>query len=791
MEGTSFVIGTYRLLGISTIVVTLAATAWAQPPLSIANRNPPLATADLLVDLARDRGLGCQGEQTDRDVLRIRTLLQAALRLNPEHGRALTWLCELAQRGGDEQATRDYLARLTEVDPGNVTAFSNWLDLGPANVQTIEQRRAWLVGLLAETTAQRNALVLVRLAAVSWRQGDAELARQYLTQARQTWPACPEAAVLRLEMLTTDMPLAERVDALLRAIELDPLRASYAWELAVLLDEHGFSSEALEFFQYALDLYQHVGGGDGLSVGHLLELSRNALARGDGEAGLELAQRAARHEFKTDHGFEARFFLHWLLKGRAPEQYLRQAAARLGARFAEIDDPDKAPIERVAQAGWFYCTLGADPTQAMLMADSATRRAPGDVFATRVLGWAQILSGRVDEGRATLEPIAKQDPYAAFQLARLALEDGDEAAASRYVRELEYVPRLGQAHDLLNTLGLLPTTQPATTEYPAVPGLLAGFHRDVMNFYRATPDYLAAEIKLERPSLIPGEPWWATFTITNTGSFPITLGPDAMVNPVFLLSFVMEGDMRRTFPNLMTIAIEQERSLRPGESVSVRRTIDLGPLRTVSRRTPQHLQSVTMTAVLDPVQTASGRWRPSVTGLDLRPVIFARVPVHVSAEAWNAWFSSLREGTARQRFETVELLGELLLESQRAALDKLSYRPTPILEDRVYRALMNALGSDDWETRVRTIEAVQHVGLDRGLLAAVRQCLDHEHWLVRLMAVRLLARQGEVFAETAWQLADNDPDELVRDMARSYAMNWPEKDPAARQPEKAPATPGE
>jgi len=54
------------------------ASAWA------AGRNPPLTTAELLVDLARDHGLAQRGRQTEADVQHIRTLLRAALRLNPK-----------------------------------------------------------------------------------------------------------------------------------------------------------------------------------------------------------------------------------------------------------------------------------------------------------------------------------------------------------------------------------------------------------------------------------------------------------------------------------------------------------------------------------------------------------------------------------------------------------------------------------------------------------------------------------------------------------------------------------
>jgi len=67
---------------------------------------------------------------------------------------------------------------------------------------------------------------------------------------------------------------------------------------------------------------------------------------------------------------------------------------------------------------------------------------------------------------------------------------------------------------------------------------------------------------------------------------------------------------------------------------------------------------------------------------------------------------------------------------------------------------------------------VQLVGLDREMFAAVENCLESEHWIVRLMAIRVLARQGPRFLDQARHIADTDEDELVRTLARSYLQRW-------------------
>lgn len=301
--------------------------------------------------------------------------------------------------------------------------------------------------------------------------------------------------------------------------------------------------------------------------------------------------------------------------------------------------------------------------------------------------------------------------------------------------------------------------------------MLASFNAEVLRFSQSPAEFLEARVTLDNRSLTPGEPWWATFTLANRGPFAITLGPDAMVNPVFLLSFALEGDRQRTYPALLTVGVDAVRVLYPGQSVSMRRTIDVGPLRQVIRQTPQQLQRVTLQAILDAQRGADGQWRPAPGGQTLRPEYFNRLPFSTGRESLAALFNALAGEGDAARVLALEIVAELLGEQQRAAYTKLAYTPSPVPVDRLRAALLDALGAEAWELRARALDGLQVAGLDRGLADAVERCLAHPHWLVRTMAVRLLARQGAAFADQAAQLARDDPDPTVRAIAQSYAAS--------------------
>jgi tetratricopeptide (TPR) repeat protein len=733
-------------------------------------RESALATPDLLVDLARDHGLDCHGKQTAADVLQVKTLLRAALRLDPRQTQACVWLYELALYGDQPNEAAEVLAKLVAADPGNTAAFSKWLETGPPAVQTVEQRQEWLVGLLAQEQRPKNlALVHTCLARIALEQVDWELARSELDEALRLWPDCPEAAMLGLELATPAVPVAQRLEAILRALRANPMQVELAWTAGSLLDENGFPGDALSFYEHGLSVHAAAGSGGPLSPERLLQLSRNALARGDREAARGYAQQAAFAERGT---YEARIFLCWLLSEDGLTEACDQERQKVAQQFAAIKEPAEWPVGVVSQAAWFYCIIDEQPQRALMLAEDAARRRPGDLFTTRVLGWAQALNGRSSEARETLEPIAKTDPYAAYRLAVLLREAGAQDAPARLVRELTHVPPVGYARQLLNELRVpMPDSQPATQRFPEVVSVLSAFDRTVLGFYQQPARFLAAEIEFENPSPAPGEPWWAVFTLTNRADFPITLGPDWMLNPVFLLSFRTEGDRQRQYPHLLTISIDRACVIAPGEKLRARRTIDVGPLRQLSRRTPQHLQSVSVSAILDPQQTADG-WQPSATGLSLRPVSLVRLPANTDPEAWHARFGALKGDSPAARYQALEVMAELLGEQQRAAARPLTYKPQPIPAERIEQALRAALESESWEIRVRGLDALQVAGLDQTLVEAAQRCLEHPHWAVRMMAVRLLARQGKAFAETASRIAAEDGDELVRDMARSYLEQW-------------------
>lgn len=744
----------------------------------------PLTTPQLLVDLARDHALSHRDSATPADALHVRALLRAAVKLDPRQADALAWLYELAQFAGDSAAAADVLRQLVTADPGHMGAFANWLSQGLAGLQSIEKRIELLQGMIGDGRYARpqQALIHVELARLMLQNLQPAQARMQIDRALGLDPDNRDAALLQLDLLEPGTPPAVRLRSALRALRLNPLDVETAWQVGVLLDELGFADEAAQFFDHAVEVFRAANPDREPPAPYLVQRAYNLADAGRWDEAIRAAQKAV--EVAPDL-VEARFVLRWLLikQNRKPEaEAHRQYLAR---RFAEIREPADFSANDLAQAAWFYCTIDPQPQRALLLAEAAARLTPGDPFATRVLGWAQALNLKAEEAQQTLLPLAGKDPFAAYQIAKLLRDAGDASAPQRVIRNLERLPRGGPALDLLAEFGPLgAATQPAR-RHPEIPDVLAEFDRDVLAFRRNVARLIDVQISVPDANLDPGDPWWTTFALTNHARYPVTLGPDAMLNPVFLLSFKLAGDREREYNHLLTIHVDRARVIPPGGTIKVRHTLDIGPLRRVNRQTPQQLQRVTATAILDPQRDPNGQWIPALTGLRLRPFYFNRVPARTGRESLHALFSALGGESDPARFGAIEVLAELLGERQRAELKQLSYNPDPIPADRIRQALLAALNADSWELRARTLDALQVVGLDQDMLEAARACLRHNHWLVRLLAVRLIARQGKEAVGQIQPLADRDPEELVRDIARSYLMTWGLL-PQATQPAAVP-----
>ncbi|MFN0137608.1 MAG: tetratricopeptide repeat protein [Phycisphaerae bacterium] len=749
-------------VGFFAAVVVLAAAAFGQTD----RRNPPLLGSDFMVDLARDYALSVGDKRTAADADVVRALLAAATRLEAKAAEPWRLRCELEAVVGGVESIAGPLEKYLELDPEHEVAFEIFLEIGPRAIQQVEKRREWFEAQLTKSLSPvQQAMVHTRLAEISLQQLDRAAAAERLDKAATLWPASPGAAKLRLQLLSNDASTSQRLLLILSALLLQPRDAQLAWDAGQLLHQAGVVADAQVFFDHALRMNAVSGAGAALPIEKLNQIALNLHALGRVDEAVRLAERVLD---ASPGSLSARMNLLWIHQHGGSAARALDVNRTLDEAVASITDLDALDVNVLAQAAWYYCAYDKNPPpqRVLAMAAAVSARVTNDAFARRLMGWALAINARADEAIAILRPIARDDPFAAAALAKL-LKPTDEAAARQVLGELRVQPITGLARTVIDEVGLSsPTNMPASAPSD-IADVLKAFDGSVLTFDQDPSRFLDVTVEFEDQNVETAEPWVVLITFRNRGSFPISFGPDGLVNASMLMSFLVEGDKTREYPALFSMHLDRVKSLMPGGSYRIRRSVDLGPLRRMSRGTPQRMQRVTLTAILDAQLNDAGAWQATTFGQMVRPAVTVRLPVSTAAAGIEALFRGVAAGERAARAAAVESLAQLLGEAQRARAKEPAYRRTAVPETRIEEALANMLAIDDVDLRVRTLDAVMTCGLNARLATGVRQCLEHREWAVRMMALRVLARQGESFDIELERVASDDADETVRAMAKA------------------------
>lgn len=330
-----------------------------------------------------------------------------------------------------------------------------------------------------------------------------------------------------------------------------------------------------------------------------------------------------------------------------------------------------------------------------------------------------------------------------------------------------------------------PGSQPAPVD---VVEMLRDFPMAVLDYPANPSKYLAFNWQMPKSELAPGEPWRCTIRLTNTGPFPITFGEERMLLPELLCSITTRGDQERTSGPTIRLSLQRRLRLVPGESVETTVSIDIGPIRASMIGTPQVMHQVEVVGVLSPVrlELPDGReaWVPAIGGLMAPPLRFRRTAFSATPERLQTLVARAQAERVEERVAALDVLAMLLAERQHLDAGRLRYTALPIDKAAVENAILARAADADWQVRARLTECMRWFVLDDQATRAATRLLGDEHWLVRGLAMRMLADQHrEKFVPVLTQMAERDADEWVRFLASALAERLgPATQPAATQP---------
>jgi len=746
--------------------------------------TPVHTPAGWLLDAARDYGHGLRGRPTLSDVQITLTLLQAAGRLDPDLPGPYRWQADLFE---DLQQPNKALAALGQYvahDPTDITARLEWIGHHIVVLQTVEARRQFTEQQLAG--AADSPLVRAdarrRLAEIAYARADQAEARKQIAEALKLAPNDPAVNRLAYEINATPDDRAAQVAAALKLVSANPMQIHLVWQLANLLDDLSLHAEAQFWYTHALAVHRAANPGKDPPADRVFELARSLADGGDLEPALNQCAEAIR----INPGYvRARLLMiHILRKLRRGESALEQIRAVADHYAKLVDHVVKTRDARMAaEMAWFYALYDPRPDQAVQFAQIAVAGVNPPPEAMRAYGFALLAKNNLPEAEKVLKDLAPTDQMAAVGLAKVYLATKKAHLAVPVLQDAARLRATGFAHDeiaqMLHDNGL---SAPPPKDYPEVRKLLAEFNKAPLEYYKRPADFLRLSMRFVRQRAMPGEPWCVAFELANVATFIITFGEEMMVVPNVLLSAVTRGDAERQFPHYMLVRLDRVPALHPGETVRVTDTVDVGPIRRAMTMTPQAVQEVTLTGLLDPVQSPDGNWTHRLGGFAAPAARMTRAAFEPSAQSVADLKSALASSDPAEVLRAAGILTSLLVEHDAIRDGTLKYKAVPVDAPQIAQDLISAAGvpGRDPVLRARLIESFRRVRLMDALIKPLAPNLSDPHWLVRFTTAWLFAhKQGPAFSTVARRMSTSDPDPLVRELTAAYLEKWRQHAPTA------------
>ena len=702
---------------------------------------------------------------------------------DPETNRLLIGIYE--RQGKFTPAARAAKARLS-ARPSDHALGLLWLRLELVTRDTAETRIAFLESVAADRArpAALRAEAIAMTTPILLGRAEKAKARASLERVLKADPYHPGALSGRLELTEAPKP-EDRVRTALALLHANPRDYRTISNLAVILDELGLYDQALVFFDHA-----------------------------------EKIMLASATDAKPAHDFLVGYFDAMLDAGRAkqaaekfqpvlknfPEsmdlQSLLIEAFRLTGEKDEADELIKAmeaacdrkkpvaqsSLEFATEIAWFYLLTRRRANTALIYARMAERIDAVDPIVRRIVGVAELASGRpelVKPGVEKLKALFESDVYAACFLAEHYFGTGRKAAATEALLAGAKISRSGPAYRRLLALAKANNVDiPPADGSEAAAAEVKAFDVRYLEMALSPEKFLAVTIRPVRDRIAPGEPIAVEATLTNTSAVNIPLGEYALFNPVMGLEVSVEGMEKMVFNDLPLVFWPAPRYLRPGESVRASVRLDVGKLGVFLASRPLETLSLNVTGMLNPVQY--GRefrsWVPTVkpkhakiTRLDL----LASFAVTAGDEWRKAYRLALgyvvrdmKRGSIAERMRAARQVGSLLALVREVELGR-HEPPSPhagdVTKPVLLTMLREVLKDSSPTVRAEMLASLNYVSLDKSIVRLLSRAVEDTSSLVRFRMVELIGASGTPGRETIVDYLAQDKDQHVRRMAEAFA----------------------
>jgi tetratricopeptide (TPR) repeat protein len=815
-------------------VAALAASNTAAAPDRAPEVNPADAQlAEMFADLARRTVLQQRGGANLPSVLQeTEALYQAARRLNPTEPRWARYLGDVAVEAGDADTAVDAYKALLALDPSHRGAQVRLIDVYVSRMETADAKVAYLRDLLGKNALPDDvrSVAAVRLANLLLERSQRDQAIPMLEQGLRLNPLNIEGLSLRYRLLQEKGTQLEKTGALLALLRANPLQPDIMWALARSVAQAGLVKDSVRWFDATLAVTQRTGRP--LSAGLLSDYASALYVSGDAATAQGLLDRAlagdpnaldlwlVRLAIQKETGNKD--FKDSVAKaGVAAFNQLavvRQQAGIAGAttRPVESADPltlpdlaadmhaiDGDPTGQLRQAyadvigdwAWLEVYFAERPDDAQKMIAALRTLLPeGNVVLNRLEGWSYLVKGSADEAKVKLSAAADRDPLSAMGMFRLLSKDpATKDRATSEARRLVSQNPAGLLGAILwgGLKGEGVQFVPGPHAEPIADALRA-FPKEILSLIDHPEMFYAIRPEPVKVSHGFAEPMNIRVTLQNLTDYDLTIGPDGMIKPDFIVNARQRGIGDQVFPLVAHDEFRQVTVLKARTGISQLVRLDQGQLGDYLSLRPNASVQLGVDVITNPVVTQQAVF-PSAGGYrNQMPRVIERAGANVLSEAGRQKAVAILTGpNSAEKFRTVQLVGAFvrgLRQDPQAQAQEGARKAADGLE----QLLANA--ANDPSESVQAIASFARALVQSdpdARVAALRKMANEKPWQTQLLASFAVQGAPEAIQKPLQSsLAEDARDPLVRKYAaarlETLAALPPTTQTATSQPAAAP-----
>jgi predicted Zn-dependent protease len=457
--------------------------------------------------------------------------------------------------------------------------------------------------------------------------------------------------------------------------------------------------------------------------------------------------------------------------------------ASLTANYEAMASGSPLSTDQASELAWFYTLINPKGDTALVYAKQVAQQNSSSPAASRLLGYAEVLSGQgdlVSTGQELLNKQRDTDPWSAVLLAESYAAAGNADAAKNAILHGLTLGRTGTPSRRLMKLAKQQKVDvPPMANAQAMGQVLEEAGTGFLDMASYPENYLSITLLPAADKVLPGDPLEVEAVLTNKGKLDVSLGEWGLINPVMGLQATSPLTKER-FNNLPMVNWPAPKYLAPGQSVRATVRIDVANLGTFLAKHPLEDLTLTVTGLVDPQQSGLDM-ASSLPTLSVEPLTLTRrnllgaVDPNDPAQWAKGYQYALRvivtdlvRGDIPSRMQAARRIGSLMAMARDAESGKIKL-PTQlygVVNKQVLLALVQRTMKDSSPVvRAELLTALQNARLDEATFSLLSPAASDSSPLVRLRLAELLSVSRLPRQEAVLNSLAQDSDPFVQQMA--------------------------